>query len=163
MPEPTMMPETIITESNSPSALRNSPACAGPPCDSKPCTSALKLMPPASRELCHYLEATRATGHNHRSVAMASPQPTGFAVHSDARHAFAFRRPEGYMQLLRQFARRRQSHRCNQLITTSLEFVAHMTVACRRLFNRNRLACRHPVARDGATEVQPILIVVLED
>src|SRR5215469_14143183 len=83
MPEPTMMPETIITESNNPSALRNSPVCAAPACDSKLCTSALKLLPPALRELCHYLKSASTARHNHRRVAVRPSKPTCFAVHRD--------------------------------------------------------------------------------
>src|SRR5215469_2989612 len=163
MPEPTMMPETIITESNSPSALRNSPVCAAPACDSKPCTSALNLLPPALCKLCHYLKATSAARHNHRCVTMRPTKPTCFSVHRDTGHALALRRPEADVQLLRLLTRRRQRHRRNQLIPARLQSVAHVAVACRGLLNRNRLPGRHPIARNGAPKVQSVLIVILKD
>src|SRR5580704_6024272 len=115
------------------------------------------------REFCYNFKATGAARRNHRSVVVSSTQRTCFAVHCDACNTLALRCAEGNVQLLREFARWRQCHGCDEFITTSLQLVADVAVACGGLFNRNRLACRNPIARDGTAKVKRVLVVVLED
>src|SRR5215469_16231576 len=105
MPEPTMMPETIMIESKSPSALRNSPVCSCPAFDSIKCTSALKCVisyPVVLLcELCYNLETTSPVRYDDGCVVVGSTQPTCFAVDCDTGHALALRRTEGDVKFLR--------------------------------------------------------------
>src|SRR5271168_4069331 len=99
MPDPTMMPETIITESNRPSALRNSPACSGTAVGGADCPSAIK---PASSshaslplcEVCHDLKVAATFGSNYGSVAVHTAKHTGTSIHSNACNSFTYRSAE---------------------------------------------------------------------